>query len=222
MGRRSALAAAAAVIAALVLASSGAVASPAQESDFVSRINAERSARGIGSVTVKSDLVSVARAWSDQMASAGTISHDPNLPNEVDGWSALGDNVGRGGSVAAVHEAFMNSDAHRSIILDSRFNQVGVGVTQSGDYLYVTEVFAKRGSTTKVVRSTRTTTQRRTTTTTTRRTSVGSARTAEYIVDLTGVVWEIDLGSRPMTVAVLEQLVGLDARRVDPSTGIPA
>jgi uncharacterized protein YkwD len=138
MGRRSALAAASAVIAAMVLASSGAAASPSHESDFVSRINAERSARGIRTVTVKSDLVAVARSWSDQMAAAGTISHDPNLPNEVDGWTALGDNVGKGPSVSTVHEAFMNSPEHKSIILDSRFNQVGVGVTQSGDILYVT------------------------------------------------------------------------------------
>jgi hypothetical protein len=220
MGRRSALAVAAAIIAAMVLAQGGAVASPSQESDFVSRINAERTSRGLRSVTVKSDLVAVARAWSDHMAAEGAISHDPNLPNEVDGWTALGDNVGKGPSVSTVHEAFMNSSAHRSIILDSRFNQVGVGVTQSGEYLYVTEVFARRGSTTTVVK----TTTRRTTspTTTTRRSSAGSARTVEYTVDLTGRVWEIDFGSRPMTVAVLEQLVGLDARHVDPATGIPA
>jgi Cysteine-rich secretory protein family len=219
MGRRSALAAAAAVIAAMLLATTGAVASPSQESDFVSRINSERTSRGLRAVTVKSDLVSVARAWSDHMAAAGSISHDPDLPNEVDGWTALGDNVGKGPTVASVHEAFMNSSAHRSIILDSRFNQVGVGVTQSGDYIYVTEVFARRGSTTAVVK---TTTRRATTTTTTRRTSAGSARLAEYRVDLTGRVWEIDFGSRALTVAVLEQLVGLDARRVDPATGIPA
>jgi cysteine-rich secretory family protein len=206
----------------MVLASSGAVASPSHESDFVSRINAERSSRGIGTVVVKSDLVEVARSWSSHMAAAGTISHDPDLPDKVSGWTALGDNVGKGPSVATIHEAFMNSDAHRSIILDPRFNQVGVGVTQSGDYLYVTEVFARRGSTTKVVRTTTTTRTTARRTTTTRRTSVGSARVAEFVANLTGVVWEIDLGTRPLTVVVLEQLVGLDSRRVDPATGIPA
>jgi hypothetical protein len=219
MGRRSALAAAAAVIAATLLAANVAVASSSQESDLVSRINAERSARGLRTVVVKSDLVAVARAWSDHMAAEGAISHDPNLPNEVEGWTALGDNVGKGPTVGTVHEAFMKSDAHRSIIIDSRFNQVGVGVTQAGDLLYVTQVFARRGSTTKVVRTTTTT---RRTTTTTRRTTAGSARTAEFTVDMTGVVWEIDFGARPLTVAVLEQLVGLDAARVDPATGIPA
>src|SRR5918996_252983 len=100
MGRRSALAAAAAVIAATLLAANVAVASSSQESDFVSRINAERSARGLRTVVVKSDLVAVARAWSDHMAAEGAISHDPNLPNEVDGWTALGDNVGKGPSVS--------------------------------------------------------------------------------------------------------------------------
>lgn len=219
MGRRSALAAVAAAIAAMLLAPGGAVASPSQESDFVSRINSERSARGLGSVAVKSDLVAVARAWSDHMAAAGAISHDPDLPDKVSGWTALGDNVGKGPTVSSIHNAFMESSAHRSVILDSRFNQVGVGVTQSGDILYVTEVFAKRGSTTKVVRTTTTRARR---TTTTRRTSTGSARTTEFVVGLTGMVWEMELGTRPLTVAVLEQLVGLDAPRVDPATGIPA
>jgi Cysteine-rich secretory protein family len=219
MGRRSALALFAAILSSVLLASStGAVATPSEEADFVSRINAERSSRGIHTVVVKSDLASVARDWAEKMAAAGAISHDPNLPNEISGWTALGDNVGRGGDVAAVHDAFMHSDEHRSIILDSRYNQVGVGVAWAGDYLYVTEIFAKRvSSTTRVVRRTTTTTRR----TRTHRTSVGSARTEEIVVNLTGVVWEIDLGSRPLTVAVLEQLVGLDARRVDPTTGIP-
>ena len=220
MTRRSALALAMVAAFVLVFTSTGAVASASHETDLVSRINAERSARGLRTLSVRSDLTEVARAWSDQMAAEARIYHDPYLPDEVSGWTALGDNVGRGPSVASVHEAFMRSSDHRSIVLDSRFNQVGVGVTQSGDQLYVTEVFVLRGTTAKVVRRTTTTTTRRASTT--RVTTSGSARTTEYVVDMTGVVWEIDFGARPLTVSVLEQLVGLDARQVDPTTGIPS
>lgn len=220
MRRRSVLALSAVAVVAFVFASTVAVADPSHESDFVSRINAERSARGLRTVSVRSDLTAVARNWSDQMAAEGRIYHDPYLPDEVSGWTALGDNVGRGPSVASIHDAFMRSSEHRSIILDSRFNQVGVGVTQSGDYLYVTQVFVLRGTAAKVVKKTTTTTRRRASTT--RQTTSGSARTTEFVVESTGVVWEIDFGARPVTVSVLEQLVGLDARHVDPATGIPS
>jgi hypothetical protein len=215
MGRRGALAVATIAIVAVVLAGFGAVASTSSAEDsFVSRINAERTSRGLGAVAVASDLVSIARSWSAQMASAGAISHDPNLPNEVSGWTQLGDNVGRGGTVSAIHDAFMNSSEHRSIILDPDFTQVGVGVVSSGNLLYVTEIFVRRAV--KRTNTSRTTTVHRTVSRP--RTSAAAPAVASD-VDLTGVVWEINLGPQAVTVSVLEQLVGFDAPNVDPATG---
>jgi cysteine-rich secretory family protein len=90
------------------------------------------------------------------MARHHRIYHDSNLPYEVSGWRYLGENVGRGSSARQVHSAFMNSSTHRTHILSTRYNQIGVGAVRGSDnYLYVTEVFAGRGSTstTRVVRS---------------------------------------------------------------------
>jgi hypothetical protein len=195
-----------AVIAALavVLAGFGATASTtSDENYFVSRINAERTGRGIRALTVASDLVQVARAWSAQMASDGAISHDPNLPYEVNNWSMLGDNVGRGSTASDIQTAFMNSPSHRDNILESRFTHVGVGVVDGGDRIYVTEVFVRRVSTT-------TTTHRSVRRTITKTVPSAPARIASEI-DVTGIVSEVSVGSRPVTVAVLEELVGLDA-----------
>jgi hypothetical protein len=218
MGRRGILAIAATSLIAVVLAGFGAVASTSSAEDsFVSRINSERTSRGLRAVTVASDLVYIARSWSAQMASDGAISHDPNLPNEVSNWSQLGDNVGRGPSVSTIHDAFMNSSAHRAIILDPAFTHVGVGVVSSGDRLYVTEIFVRRATK-------RVTTVRHTTTTRRRSTSQPQASTLTTVasdVELTGVMWEINLGPRGMTVSVLEQLNGLDAPSVNPRTGTP-
>jgi cysteine-rich secretory family protein len=215
MRRKGALAVATISALAVVLAGLGAVASTSSaEESFVSRINSERTSRGLRAVSVASDLVSISRSWSAHMASAGAISHDPNLPNEVSGWSQLGDNVGRGGTVDSIHTAFMNSPEHRSIILDPAFTQVGVGVASSGDRLYVTEIFVRR--TVKRVTATRTTTVRRTVSHP--RTSVAAPVVASD-VELTGLVWEMNLGPQPVTVSVLEQLVGFDAPSVNPQTG---
>jgi len=209
MGRKSTIAIGVAATLAVVLAGFAATASQSQEDSFVSRINSERTSRGIRAVTVSSDLVAVARRWSAQMASNGSISHDPNLSNEVSGWTQLGDNVGRGPDVVSIHDAFMNSAEHRGNILDPAYTQVGVGVFAAGDTLYVTEIFVRRATSTTVSR----TTHRRSVS---RPRAGAPARVVASDVGLTGVVWEINLGAQPVTVSVLEQLNDLDASRVAP------
>ena len=188
----------------MLLATSSSSASTSQESDFVSRINAERSARGIPTLAMKSDLAAVARDWAEHMAAAGSISHDPNLADKVSGWTVLGDNVGKGPSVSSIHKAFMASETHRHIILDTDFNQVGVGVATAGDTLYVTQVFARRasGSVPKPAPKPKASTPQETQYT---------APVVAEIVALTGRIWSIDLTAPPMTVDVLMQLVELDA-----------
>ena len=205
MGRRFPLALAAAATAVTLLASSSSSASTSQEADFASRINAERSARGIPTLTVKSDLAAVARDWAEHMAATGSISHDPNLADKVSGWTVLGDNVGKGPSVSAIHKAFMESETHRHIILDTDFNQVGVGVATSGGTLYVTQVFARRasGSVPKPAPKPQTSSA-------VQHTAPASPAITQ-VVTLTGRIWSIDLTAPPMTVDVLLQLLELDA-----------
>jgi hypothetical protein len=116
-----------------------------EEADFVSRINAERTSRGLGALATDSELTTIARRWSGKMAAANQLSHNPNLSKEVtQDWEKLGENVGVGGSVADIHVAFMNSPAHRANILDPAFTHVGVGVVDGADgRIWVTEVFMR-------------------------------------------------------------------------------
>jgi len=175
-----------------------------EESRFTSLTNHERSSRGLRTLTVKSDLVSIARRHSQEMANSGGIYHNDNLANEVSGdWTELGENVGKGPTVDAIHRAFMDSAPHRANILRSSYNQVGIGTVIRVDYIYVTEVFAKRGSTPTVVR--RTVSRPRTTV---RRAAAPRAKPKPK-----------PLVEAPRTVVVLVQLLGLDATRVDPITG---
>jgi len=64
------------------------------EGDFVSRINAARSAAGLAPLSVASDLVAVARSHSGDMAAKNTLFHNPNLATEVTNWVEVGENVG--------------------------------------------------------------------------------------------------------------------------------
>ena len=124
-----------------------AAASSSDESSLVSLTNQARASHGVARLSVASDLMAIAHRHSQRMASQHRVYHDPNLAGEVSGWTYLGDNVGKGSSASQVHRAFMNSSVHRANILNSHYNQIGTGAVRGSDgYLYVTEVFARRGS----------------------------------------------------------------------------
>lgn len=127
------------------------------EGDFLSRINASRSAAGLPPVSMHSDLVPDARSHSAEMMAAGQIYHSSNLAGVASGWEALAENVGAGPSVDSLHSAFMNSAGHRANILGD-YNYVGVGVAGEGDVLWVTVIFMRKGAAPEVTTTTTTTT----------------------------------------------------------------
>jgi hypothetical protein len=119
------------------------------EQDQVDRINYARSVHGRAGVWHIECLNTVAELWTEKMARAGGISHNPNLANEVSyvcgrSWSRITENVGVGYSSSSIMDAFWNSTGHRNNILDSQVNRVGVGAYWSQDgRLFVTQIFAK-------------------------------------------------------------------------------
>ncbi len=113
------------------------------EDSLTSRLNGARSDQGLPSLATRSDLVAVARAQATRMADSGTLYHNPNLTTDVANWRWVGENVGYGPDVQTVHVAFMNSDAHRANILDTDFTEVGIGVVERGDRVWVAEVFRR-------------------------------------------------------------------------------
>lgn len=138
------------LIAALATAGSGLSAGASAEGDFLAKINAERSSRGLNTLSVDGSLASHARKHTQDMINAGEIYHSSEAELKAaagSGWSAIGENVGRGGSVSSLHQAFMDSPGHRANILGD-YNYVGIGTGTSNGVLYVTVVFMKKGSTT--------------------------------------------------------------------------
>ena len=124
------------------------------EQGFLSAINSTRSSAGLGSVQMDSGLQSHARSHTAYMISGScaggeAICHSSSSAIQAaagSGWSKLGENVGRGGSVASLHEAFLASPGHKANILGD-YNYVGIGTDTSEGTLYVTVVFMKKGST---------------------------------------------------------------------------
>lgn len=113
------------------------------ETQFVLLINEERREAGLKELPIQSQLTSIARAWSAEMAKDGSISHRPDLATVVKGdWTALGENVGVGGSVSSLHTAFMNSPGHAKNVLGN-WDHVGVGVVYGGGRIWVTVNFSR-------------------------------------------------------------------------------
>jgi hypothetical protein len=114
-----------------------------EEAVFLSLTNSLRSSLGIQTLTPQGQLTSIARSWSAQMAAAGSISHNPSLPNQVSAqWTQLGENVGTGGTVESIQTAFINSPHHYENLANGAYNFVGIGVVHgSNGAIYVTVDF---------------------------------------------------------------------------------
>lgn len=56
-------------------------------------------------------------------------------------WSTWGENVGVGGSIADLQEAFMKSSPHRANIMNERFRRVALGTYRDDDGLLWVTVF---------------------------------------------------------------------------------
>lgn len=142
-----------ALLAVALLACLGLVANPAQaspadpsadEAQFVALLNQTRARGGLPPLAVDAELTSLARGWAQHQADAGHISHaNPISAGVTADWLKLGENVGTGGNVQVVMDAFIASPGHYANIMDPEFTKVGVGVVWVGNALYTTHRFMK-------------------------------------------------------------------------------
>ena len=112
------------------------------EQQFVAKINELRASKGLSQLSVDPNLTTIARNWAQSMAAAGDISHNPNLKDLVtSNWSRLGENVGVGGNVSQLFDAFVASPHHYANLVDPLWTKVGVGVVMSGSTMYTSHEF---------------------------------------------------------------------------------
>jgi uncharacterized protein YkwD len=108
------------------------------EAQFIAKVNAARQANGQAPYSIASDLTSVARQQSANMASRTSLYHNPSLTTQVPNWQAVGENVGEGPDVNDIHVAFMNSPEHRANILDPSARFIGSWTKIGGHKRYNT------------------------------------------------------------------------------------
>lgn len=113
------------------------------ERGFARRINSERVLEGVGKLSLDPELSKSALKHTWEMVRNNELYHTPSdkLRRRVTNWTILGENVGVGGTVSSLHEAFMNSPAHRDNVLYNTFAHVGVGVVKKAGRMWVTVIF---------------------------------------------------------------------------------
>jgi len=111
--------------------------------DMLGWMNTARSNRGVVVLDRGWRLRELADDHSRQMANAGRIFHTASLGSKLTfvSWKVAGENVGAGGSMRALFDAFMKSDPHRDNILGRAYRRVGVGVYAHDGFLWVTLIF---------------------------------------------------------------------------------
>jgi len=128
---------------AVALPTAAAADTASDEASFVTRINDLRASKGLPDLAVHPNLVDKARAWAATMGAAGRIWHSTLSDGITADWRKLGENVGMGGSVGPLHDAFIASPKHYANLVDPEFNYIGIGVVHVGGTLYVSEMFMK-------------------------------------------------------------------------------
>jgi uncharacterized protein YkwD len=129
------------------------------EYQFIAEVNTDRAASGLPALAVNGELSLLARQRSQQMLSTGVFSHYDASGNLVFAgllntagfpYSFAGENLAENNypwaqSLDIANTELMNSPSHRANILNSRYNEIGVGIAgpgSNGQYYY-TQLFAQ-------------------------------------------------------------------------------
>jgi uncharacterized protein YkwD len=128
------------------------------EEEVFKILNQKRIEKGLEPLRWNEDLARIARSHSENMAKFRFFSHVDMNKHTVAGrvksfgikdWKAIGENIGFARNLdspaISLCEMWMKSETHRKNILDSRYDETGIGVAiaEDGTY-YFTQIFMRR------------------------------------------------------------------------------
>lgn len=105
------------------------------EAEFLDQFNDERAARGLPDLVPSSGLAADALGWTQVMAATQDLEHSSAGRAEI---------IGRGYWSGQISVAFMESPAHRNLVVDPNLRRVGIGVVcDANDQMWVTAQFLR-------------------------------------------------------------------------------
>ena len=107
--------------------------------------NSDRESHDRRDLAFAARLARYAKSHSQAMADKGYIYHSTGdqLRAALDGykWQLGGENVGVGGSLESLEDAFMASTDHRKNILRKVYDHAAVGIVRADDRIWITVIF---------------------------------------------------------------------------------
>jgi len=130
----------------------------AMGNDLLAMINGARKQAGLAPALLNGQASAVSQARSNDMAGRNYFSHtspegtdflhglkSASVPFRLAGEVIAMNNYSADATVRTAYDTYMNSPAHRTIIMDGRYNTAGVGVATDGKgYYYYTVIFTQR------------------------------------------------------------------------------
>lgn len=124
-----------------------------QAKEVLELVNQERSKVGLKALTLSNELTDVATVKAQDMRDNGYFDHtSPNYGSPFEmmqhfgiQYRSAGENIAAGQKTAQeVMNSWMNSSGHRANILNSDYEQLGVGYVEGGSYgTYWVQMFKK-------------------------------------------------------------------------------
>lgn len=112
------------------------------ESKLFNLVNEERRKAGVSELSLRSEVVPIARSHAKDMWERRYFSHvspeGKDVGTRLDegnvDYTFAGENLALAPSVSTAHTGLMNSEGHRANILEPNFKRMGVGVIDNGIY----------------------------------------------------------------------------------------
>ncbi len=114
------------VLVLLGLGTATACESTSQDRDqVIALVNASRAASGLAPLREHPVLSLKADAWARHLRDICDLEHSKLSDGAPDEWLKLGENVGYGGTISQIHDAYLNSPGHRANIMDPAYTTMG-------------------------------------------------------------------------------------------------
>lgn len=112
------------------------------ENQMLSKVNIERTSRGIVPLSMDTDLQNLARSYAQEMLTKGYFSHySPEglspfdrMNNAHITYTYAGENLAFSANVDLAMQGLMNSPGHKANILSVNYKKIGIGVIDAGIY----------------------------------------------------------------------------------------
>ena len=119
----------------------------AERNQVIDLVNRSRAQNGLPPLKENVQLSIKADKWAQKLRDVCDLSHSRLADGAPDEWMKLGENVGYGGTIVQVHDAYLNSPGHRANVLDASFNSMGAAAVWGmcdGQYrVFTVQVFMK-------------------------------------------------------------------------------